>query len=246
MTNNIKQLNNQFEYIIDILLLERVLKRDYTNNHIYLSSVYKEKLPELISYDFNIYEGNLLDPYRKPVVNHLKAKEVFHKVCVTPILFKIVKEEIESDSLCWNCGFDTNGHKYKIAQFNNGNSPVCFRCNDNTAKQIKQIEHKPFKFNKNKPKNHRDIIFNKWKNLNKLFYSRGKHVFRIYDDDTIELINFDGRIFNYEIINTQQQNSKLAFSIINRKSNKAGSLVLISNSEALLVFEGMKGYKFKK
>lgn len=90
-----------------------------------------------------------------------------------------------------------------------------------------------------------EITFNKWKNLNTLFYSRGKHVLRMYQDGTIKLTNFQGRTFQYEIVGTQEEGNKIAFSIINRNSNKAGSLILTSNRKALLVFKGMNGYKFK-
>lgn len=90
-----------------------------------------------------------------------------------------------------------------------------------------------------------EITFNKWKNLNTLFYSNGKHTLRMYQDGTIELTNFQGRTFRYDVVGTQEQENKLAFSIINRNSNKVGSLVLIGNRKALLVFKGMNGYKFK-
>lgn len=90
-----------------------------------------------------------------------------------------------------------------------------------------------------------EITFNKWKNLNTLFYSNGKHTLRMYKDGTIELTNFQGRTFRYDVVGTQEQGSRLAFSIINRNSNKAGSLVLSGNRKALLVFKDMNGYKFK-
>jgi len=90
-----------------------------------------------------------------------------------------------------------------------------------------------------------EIVFNKWKNLNSLFYSNGKHTIRMYDNRNLELINFQNRTFQYEVVDIQKQENKIAFSIINRSSNTAGSLVLISNNKALLVFSGNNGYKFK-
>lgn len=93
---------------------------------------------------------------------------------------------------------------------------------------------------------YQEITFTKWKNLNKIFYSRGIHIVRMYANGEIELTNFQGRKFNYRVLSNVDEGNQIGYGIQNLNSNSIGSLVLKSNGVAILVFENGRGMKFKR
>jgi len=91
-----------------------------------------------------------------------------------------------------------------------------------------------------------EITFNRWKNLNKIFYSNGVHTLRMYENGDIELTNVLGKLFKYEVLSNHNDGNRIAYSIRNLNSDLVGSLTLTSNRVAILLFENGRGLKLKK
>ena len=151
MDKNFKTINNQVDGLINYLSRKCVLDIDYSSKTIQLKEYYKTKIPELASFDFFIHNKDtyedLIQAERMPIINTVKAIEVFNKICDNDILFNEAKSRIYDAEFCWVCGIETLEN-----EVNEDKSAVCQTCTSKLENLLEQydLEQKRAKFHMDK------------------------------------------------------------------------------------------------